>query len=120
MLTESLEDYLEAIQILKEEKKVARVKEIGNLLNVKNSSVVNALNILKKKGLIIHEKYGYVDFTEKGKREAKKIHRKHKIILKFLEEVLGVPHEIALRDACRIEHVISKETFKRIKKFVSH
>jgi len=118
MLTQSLEDYLESIKILKEKKGIVRVKDIGKFLNVTNPSVVSALNILSKKGYVKHEKYGYIQLTEKGEREAEKIYERHKTIVKFLENILGLPHEIARRDACKIEHVISPETYKKIKEFI--
>lgn len=119
MLSKSLEDYLEAIKILTVDKKITRVKEISELLEVKSSSVVNALNILKEKGYIKQEKYGYIELTEAGDREAKKIFKKHKIVTKFLVSILGVSEDVAKKDACRIEHVISEETLKKILLFLS-
>lgn len=120
MLTKSLEDYLEAIKILTNNKKVTRVKDIGELLKVKSSSVVNAMNSLKEKGYIKQEKYGYIELTETGRKAALKIFKKHRIILKFLIEVLRVPKEIAEMDACKIEHVISEETFNKILEFYNY
>ncbi|MCM8767714.1 MAG: metal-dependent transcriptional regulator [Candidatus Omnitrophica bacterium] len=114
MLTKSLEDYLEAIKLLTINKKVTRVKEISKLLDVKNSSVVNALNILKEKGYIKQEKYGYIELTDIGNKEATKILNKHKIVLKFLVDVLNVSEDVAKNDACKIEHVISEETLKKM------
>ncbi|HOK55832.1 MAG TPA: metal-dependent transcriptional regulator [bacterium] len=114
MLTKSLEDYLEAIKILTIDKKVTRVKEISELLDVKKSSVVNALNILKDKGYIKQEKYGYIELTESGDREATKILNKHKIVMKFLTKILNVSDSIAENDACKIEHFISEETLKKM------
>ena len=120
MLTKSLEDYLEAIKILSLDKKVVRVKDISELLNVKSASVVNALNILKGKGYIKQEKYGYIELTEKGNKEAKRILKKHKIIFKFLTGILNVSKESAEKDACKIEHIISKETFEKLVKFLEN
>lgn len=118
MLTKSLEDYLEAIKILTEKNRVARVKEIGKLLNVKSSSVVNALNILKKMGYIKQEKYGYVELTELGIKEAEKIQKKHDTVVKFLKDILKVSEENAKNDGCKIEHIISDETFKKLYQFL--
>ncbi|MCM8772008.1 MAG: metal-dependent transcriptional regulator [Candidatus Omnitrophica bacterium] len=118
-MSRSLEDYLEAIKILTIDKKVARVKEIGELLNVKSSSVVNALNILKEKGYIKQEKYGYVELTLEGNREATKILKKHKILTKFLIKILKVSEKVAENDACKMEHVISDETLKKILEFLN-
>ncbi|MGC8977198.1 MAG: metal-dependent transcriptional regulator [Candidatus Ratteibacteria bacterium] len=120
MLTKSLEDYLEAIKVLTNTGKITRVKEISNFLNVKESSVVNALNILKEKGYIKQEKYGYIELTEQGDKEAKKILKKHKIVFKFLKDILKVSKEIAYNDACKIEHVISDETLKKILRYLGN
>lgn len=113
-MTKSLEDYLEAIKILTLDKKITRVKEISELLNVKSSSVVSALNNLKKSGYIKQEKYGYIELTNLGNREATKILKKHKILTKFLVKILKVSEKIAEDDACKIEHIISDETLKKI------
>lgn len=118
MLTKSLEDYLEAIKILTDTGRITRVKEISKFLNVKESSVVNALNILKEKGYIKQEKYGYIELTEFGNKEAKKILKKHKIVCKFLTNILKVSENIAQNDACKIEHIISDETIKKILQFL--
>ncbi|MCX7917776.1 MAG: metal-dependent transcriptional regulator [bacterium] len=118
MLTKSLEDYLEAIKVLTIEKKVTRVKEISELLEVRSSSVVNALNILKEKGYIKQEKYGYIELTDLGEKEAKKILDKHKIVFKFLIHILDVSEDVAKIDACKIEHIISDETLKKMLKLL--
>ena len=120
MLTKSLEDYLEAIKILAIDKKVVRVKEIGELLNVKSASVVNALNILREKKYIKQEKYGYIELTESGNKEATRILKKHKIIFKFLTKILNVSEKSAEEDACKIEHILSKETFEKLVKFLEN
>lgn len=114
MLTKSLEDYLEAIKILTLNKKVTRVKEISEFLEVKSSSVVSALNILKDKGYIKQEKYGYIELTETGDKEAVKILSKHRIVMKFLVNILKVSENTAKNDACKIEHIISEETLKKM------
>jgi len=114
MLTQSLEDYLEAIKILQAEKGIARVKDIGRFLKVKNPSVVSALGVLSRNGYVEHEKYGHVELTPKGMKEAGRIHSKHRAIVEFLNRKLGIPMEIARMDACRIEHVISEVTYEKI------
>ncbi|MCM8786224.1 MAG: metal-dependent transcriptional regulator [Candidatus Omnitrophica bacterium] len=114
MLTKSLEDYLEAIKILTSDKKVTRVKEISEFLEVKGPSVVNALNILKEKGYIKQKKYGYIELTEIGDEEATKILNKHKIVMKFLVDILNVSENTAQNDACKIEHFISEETLNKM------
>ncbi len=113
-LTESLENYLETIAMLKRENTIARVKDISKELDVKNSSVNIALNVLADKGLVIHEKYGYVDLTEAGQKIADDIQHKEDVLVRFFTEILGVDNEIALKDACRMEHTISDETLAKL------
>ncbi len=113
-LTESLENYLETIAMLKRENKIARVKDISKELDVKNSSVNIALNVLADKGLVIHEKYGYVDLTDEGQKIADDIQHKEDVLFKFFTEILGVEKETALKDACRMEHTISDETLAKL------
>lgn len=79
-LSESLENYLETIAFLKRENKVARVKDISKMLNVKSSSVNIALNVLMEKGFVLHERYGYVDLTSKGQAVADDIQKKEDIL----------------------------------------
>ena len=115
-LTRSREDYLEAIYELIEKNTVARVKDIATKLNVRMPSVHTAIHELKKHGLVEQEPYGYVTLTETGTIEAKKIVERHEMICKFLS-LLGVPLDVAERDACAMEHVLSDETYTAIEKF---
>jgi DtxR family Mn-dependent transcriptional regulator len=118
VLTPSLEDYLEAIWTISVREKVARVKDIARHLGVSTPSVVSALNVLAGKNLIKHEKYGYVELTDQGASKAKIVDEHHKLLFALLHEILGVETEIAYKDACRIEHHLSKETIERIKQFI--
>ena len=93
-------------------------KDISKELNVKNSSVNIALNVLADKGLIIHEKYGYVELTKEGQKIADDIQYKEDILLRFFTEILGVDKDIALKDACRMEHTISDETLAKLIFFI--
>ncbi len=117
-LTESLENYLETIGMLIRKNKIARVKDISKELDVKNSSVNIALNVLADKGLIIHEKYGYVELTPEGKKIADDIQHKEDVLFQFFTEILDVNKEIALKDACRMEHTISDETLAKLIFFI--
>ncbi|MBR4632340.1 MAG: metal-dependent transcriptional regulator [Elusimicrobia bacterium] len=117
-LTESLENYLETIGMLIRKNKIARVKDISKELDVKNSSVNIALNVLADKGLIIHEKYGYIELTPEGKKIADDIQHKEDVLFHFFTDILGVEKEIALEDACRIEHTISDETLAKLIFFI--
>ncbi|MCK4421623.1 metal-dependent transcriptional regulator [candidate division WOR-3 bacterium] len=118
-LTQSLEDYLEAILLLKKERDVVRVKDIGDKLGVRAASVVGAIESLEEKGFVEHERYGYVYLTESGKKRAEAVYKRHKSLFKFLTEILGVSHEVAERDACNIEHQLSKETFSKLLDFLN-
>ena len=117
-LTKSREDYLEAICEICEEEKVARVKDIASHMDVSLASVNYAVKALKSDGLIKHKRYGYIELTEKGGKIGRAIYRKHKLIRSFLIKVLNVNEKIADKDACGIEHVISGETFDKMKSFL--
>ena len=117
-LSASLEDYLEAILNVAGKSGIARSKDIADRLNVAKPSVTIALNNLCKDGLVIHERYGYVELTPEGKRLAQSIQSRHDMLFKFLTEILGIEPEIAAEDACKIEHSISPQTLKKIIKFI--
>ncbi|MDD3819448.1 MAG: metal-dependent transcriptional regulator [Actinomycetota bacterium] len=116
-LTQSLEDYLEAIYVISLTGNVARVKEVAEFLDVKTPSVVDAIGKLSEKGLVVHEKYGYLELTDKGCKIAEEVYDKHKKIYKFLNEILGVSNSTSKKDACNIEHYISKEAMTKMIKF---
>ena len=118
-LTQSVEDYLEAIYIIEQEQKVVRIKQVANLLNVSLPSVSEAINKIKKAGLVEKEKYGYIYLTNQGEILAKAIYAKHKILLSFLNNILKVNEKIALKEACAIEHYLSNDTIEKLKKFVN-
>lgn len=113
-LTESTQNYLETILLLQNSAKVIRVKDISRKMNVSMPSVHTALHLLEDQKLINHEKYGHIELTPKGIIAAEEIYALHKALVQFLTEVLGVTGSIAENDACKIEHVISHETIKRM------
>lgn len=117
-LSHSLEDYLEAILIISQDKKTVRVKDLVKRQGVKTSSVIGALKKLGNRGLVEHELYGYIELTSKGIKKATKIYEKHKVLYKFLTNVLGVNKNIAEKDACLIEHYISDDTFVKMITFM--
>jgi len=117
-LTESAQDYLEAILIIGEKKKVVRVRDIAKHLEVKMPSVVAMIKTLAKKNLVRHEHYGYVELTEEGLRQAKSIYERHKILFNFLHNLLGINSNIAKEDACKIEHYLHPKTLEYILKFI--
>ena len=114
VLTPSLENYLEAILYLEKKNKVARVKDIANMLDVQMPSVTGALKTLKSKGLIRYEKNSYINLTERGTSIARSVQNRHSIIANFLERTLGLSPDDAERQACQMEHIISMDTARRI------
>jgi len=117
LLTDSNEDYLEAILILKIKNGKVRSVDIAKHLNVSKPGVNKAMNILKESGLIDKDHYGDVYLTEKGEEIANRIYKKHTTIKEFLLK-LGVDEETSDIDCCKIEHVISEETFKAIQNYL--
>ena len=117
-LTSNMEDYLEAIAILKRKNGVARVRDMSHLLKTDRSNVAATVKRLSENGLVIHERYGYIDLTPKGKRIAAEVDNKHKKLLEFLTEILNIDPVIANQDACKMEHIVSGETLEKFTKFV--
>lgn len=117
-LSASLQDYLEGVLFVQQAKGEARVADLADFLHVKKPSVVKSLTKLKDLGLIKQEPYRPIELTTRGRAEAKKILRRHNVLKDFFSEILMINEEIAGQDACRIEHVISPETFKQLTKFI--
>ncbi len=92
--------------------------DIANELDFKKPSVSIAMKNLREKNQITVSEQGFIYLTESGKEIAEMIYERHLLISSWLTE-LGVPEEIAVKDACRIEHVISKESFEAVKNYVS-
>jgi DtxR family Mn-dependent transcriptional regulator len=116
-ISSNMEDYLEAIALLQKEKGIARVSDIGKLLQVKKPSVNAALATLAKSNLILHERYSVVELTKEGKKIAGGVQERHDTVFQFLSRILGVDEKTAQADACKIEHAISLPTFNRLTKF---
>ncbi len=116
--TKSTEDYLEAIYVLSQNGKTVRVKDIARFISVKLPSVTEALKKLIKAGYIEHIPYGGVILKEDGKIIGSETWEKHKLIFALLKNILNVPRETAFKEACLIEHCISKETEENIKSFL--
>lgn len=113
-ITASLEDYLEAIYEIIEEKQGVKAIDVSRRLNVNRSSVTEALKNLAAKELINYGRYDVISLTKKGIQIAEKIIEKHKALHVFFEKVLGLSPDEAQKNACRIEHVISEEAFQRL------
>jgi DtxR family transcriptional regulator, Mn-dependent transcriptional regulator len=117
-LSSNMEDYLETIYVLDQKNEAVRVRDISALMDVKKSSVNNAIGVLSGHGFVKHEKYGYVALTSEGRRVSTVIKKRHDLLVRFLEEILGIDRSTAIEDACRIEHVISSVTNERLRKFI--
>lgn len=117
-LTASLEDYLEIIHILRQSVQNVGVTDIAKALGLSKPSVTRAIKSLKNNSLVIQEKYGKIVLTPEGEKIAESVYSKHKVLRKFLKEVLGISEGTAEIDACKIEHVISKETLEGVEKFL--
>lgn len=115
MANESAENYLETILELSQTLPVVRSVDIANELGYKKSSVSVAMKNLREKEHITVTDAGFIYLTESGKKIAEMIHERHELLTEWLTK-LGVPEEIASDDACKLEHVLSKESFDAIKK----
>lgn len=115
--TESAENYLETILILSKSLPVVRSVDIANELGFKKSSVSIAMKHLRESNHITVTDTGFIYLTESGKEIAEMIYERHELLSTWLEK-LGVPKIIASQDACKIEHVISKESFEAIKNHI--
>ena len=113
-LHESGQMYLEAIYVLSGQRPVVRSIDVGEYLGYSKPSVSRAMGILKKNGYVIAEADGALKLTDEGRAVAETMYSRHTVLTKMLT-ALGVPEAIAAEDACRIEHVISEETFDAIK-----
>lgn len=116
-LSASLEDYIEAIYHIIDEKLVARSKEIAARLDVSRASVTEALRALSKKGLINYAPYEAITLTSEGKEVAEDVIFRHQALKKFFIEVLVIDEEIAEDGACRIEHAAPPEIIERMIRF---
>lgn len=117
-LHESGEMYLETILVLSLKGGYVRSIDVAEYMGYSKPSVSRGIGILKEKGLVIMDDSGYLTLTESGKEIAEKIYERHVVLEKLLMKI-GVSEDTASRDACRIEHFISDETFNAIKKCIA-
>ena len=118
ILLESGEMYLETILVLQQKNEKVRSIDISAEMQFSKPSVSRAVKLLKTNGYINVDPNGYITFTDKGREVAEEIYDRHNVLTKCLIS-LGVPKETAVKDACKIEHDISKETFNAIKKHMA-
>lgn len=116
-IRESAENYLETILILNQRKGKGEVRSIDivNELEFSKPSVSVAMKNLRENGYITVDKNGYIRLTDKGLEIAEKMYERHTLLSQWLIK-LGVDEKVAVEDACRMEHVISAESFAAIKK----
>lgn len=115
-LYESGENYLETIFVLKSRNGKVRSIDVATELEFSKPSVSRAIGILKKEGLITVDDGGWIELTEVGEKRAVDVYDRHNVISGYLSGVLGIDPRTAAQDACRIEHIISEETFLKMKK----
>lgn len=117
-LSESLEDYIEAIHHIVRAKGAARGKDISERLKVNRSSVTGALHALAEKRLVNYAPYDVVTLTAEGRRAAQRVIRRHEVLKDFFRRVLGLEEGIAEETACRMEHAASQAVLERLEQFI--
>jgi DtxR family Mn-dependent transcriptional regulator len=115
-LTQALEMYVKVVHELELEFGSAAPSDIADRLQVKAPSVTSALQKLDSLGMVKYQRYQHVNLTRKGRDVAEMLDRRHRTLFDFLIHI-GVEEEIALSDACEIEHIVHRETIDRL---VSH
>lgn len=117
-LTESSEMYLATIMILEKELGHVRVVDVAEELDVTKPSVTKAMNHLMKEGLIHKELYGNITLTPEGEAVAHEVVKKRLMIVSYLQKSLGLQKEEAVKNACRMEHVLSEEMIAAIREYL--
>jgi DtxR family Mn-dependent transcriptional regulator len=113
-----MEMYLKTIYEIDDEGRTPRVKAIADQLGVTMPSVSGAIETLQSMGLVEHSPYAAVKLTAKGKRAAREVKNRNIVLLRFLQDVLKLPEDIADRDACELEHIVSPMTLAHIEMFL--
>lgn len=120
LLTSSMEDYLEALFRLENQRGVVRVKELADALGLTNASISAAIPKLGRLGLVTFERYGPIRLTPLGRRMARQVIRREEVLVAFFSEVLGIPEHKAREEACRIEHSISSESLEALEALLGY
>ncbi|MCI9551998.1 MAG: metal-dependent transcriptional regulator [Acutalibacter sp.] len=118
-IQESAENYLETILILQQRNGAVRSIDIAAELEFSKPSVSVAMKNLREKGCVIVDGDGFITLTGEGRRIAEGVYERHLLFTRWLTS-LGVPPELAAEDACRMEHVVSEETFRAIQRHVDN
>ena len=119
-ISNTLEDYLEAIYTIEQSKTSVRTTDIALYLSISKPSVNRAVNALKQQGLVLHEPYGAVILTEHGRKLGEEVSRRHIMVKRFLMNVLQLSESDADNEACRIEHNISAHTLDKMEIFMNN
>jgi DtxR family Mn-dependent transcriptional regulator len=114
MPSENVEEYLECIYELTEKVEVAKTSDIASAMKVTPASVTEMLQRLGAEGYVEYEKYRGAKLTQKGMEVARKIKRKHRLLERFLVDIVGVSRSQSHEEACRLEHVVSDESVNTI------
>ena len=114
-LSESLEDYLEAILRLQLENGCVRSVDVANKLAVSRPSVSRAMGLLEKDGYIEFVSGNTINLTPKGKEKAEDIYGRHRLLTAFLQKITGLPEDQCEENACRVEHQIDVDVVNGIK-----
>lgn len=117
-LSPSMEDYIEAIYLTMQEKDSVRPGDLSARLDVTASSVTEALRLLRDKGLVEYVRYGAVSLTQSGLAAARDVYYRHRMMARFLVEVLGVEAAMAEESACRLEHAVSPDILQRFVEYM--
>ena len=117
-LSSNMEDYLEAIFHISEEKQAARAKDIADRVQVNKSSVTGALRSLSEKGLVNYAPYDIITLTAKGRKLAVEIVRRHEALKDFFIKILLIEKDEAEEASCKVEHAVSKNIIDRLIRFV--
>ena len=117
-LHESGENYLETILLLQRRNGFVRAVDVANELGYTKASISRAMRILRENGYILIAHSGQITLTGAGMDKACDIYERHCVITQFLMQTLQLDLDAADADACRIEHVVSEETFERIREYV--
>jgi Mn-dependent DtxR family transcriptional regulator len=118
-IQESGEMYLESILVLKSKLGQVRSIDVVHHTGYSKPSISRALGLLRADGMVTMDDSGYIELTEEGKLRATKVYERHRILAEFFESI-GVSAEVADSDACKVEHVISDETFECIKDHITN
>jgi Mn-dependent DtxR family transcriptional regulator len=117
-LTASMEDYIEMIYRLSLINKYTRIQELANNLNVSTPSVTNMIQKLSSIGYIKYHKYGIIELEDKGRKLGKKLLERHNTLAQFLK-IIGIDDKNILKETEKIEHTLSDESIKCIKKYIA-